>query len=52
VRSDISEVSDLVRRAARIASERPAPPTAEMLLFGLRRGFATAFDLSTAAEGE
>jgi hypothetical protein len=52
VRSDISEVSDLVRRAARIASERPAPPTAEMLLLGLRRGFATAFDLSPAAEGE
>jgi hypothetical protein len=45
VRSNIAEVSDLVRRAARIASERAAPPTPEMLLLGLRRGFTTAFDL-------
>lgn len=49
VRSDIAEVSDLVRRAARIAAERPSPPTPEMLLLGLRRGFATVFDLSPTA---
>lgn len=48
VRSEIAEVSDLVRRAARIAAERPSPPTPEMLLLGLRRGFAAAFDLSPA----
>jgi len=48
VRSDVAEVSDLARRAARIASDRAAPPTPEMLLLGLRRGFATAFDLSPA----
>lgn len=45
VRSGIAEVSDLVRRAAKIASERAAPPTPEMLLLGLRHGFAAAFDL-------
>jgi hypothetical protein len=32
VRSGITEVSDLVRRAARIASERATPPTPELLL--------------------
>ena len=31
------EVSDLVRRAARIASDRAAPPTPDLLLLGLRR---------------
>ena len=45
VRSDIAEVNDLVRRGAKIAADRPTPPTPEMLLLGLRRGFATAFDL-------
>jgi hypothetical protein len=49
VRSDVAEVSDLVRRAAKIASSRATPPTPEMLLLGLRQGFATAFDLSPAA---
>jgi hypothetical protein len=48
VRSDIAEVSDLVRRAARIAADRPAPPTPEVLLLGLRRGFGAAFDLAPA----
>ena len=46
VRSNLAEVSDLVRRAARTAAERPSPPTPEILLLGLRRGFAAAFDLS------
>jgi hypothetical protein len=48
VRADVANVSDLVRRAARIAAERADPPTPEMLLLGLRRGFATAFDLGPA----
>jgi hypothetical protein len=48
VRSDIAEVSDLVRRAARIATDRRSPPTPEVLLLGLRRGFAAAFDLAPA----
>ena len=37
--------SDLVRRATSIASERATPPTAEMLLIGLRRGFALSFGI-------
>jgi hypothetical protein len=41
-------VNDLVRRAARIASDRAAPPTPEVLLLGLRHGFATAFNLIPA----
>jgi hypothetical protein len=45
VLSDISEVTDLVRRAAKVASDRPAPPSPDILLAGLRRGFAAAFDL-------
>jgi hypothetical protein len=49
VRSNVAQVSDLVRRASRIASDRAVPPTPEMLLLGLRRGFAGAFDLSLAA---
>jgi hypothetical protein len=51
VRSDIAEVSDLVRRAARIAADRPSPPTPEVLLLGLRRGFGAAFDLAPAPVG-
>lgn len=46
VLSDISQVTDLVRRSANVASERPAPPSPEILLAGLRRGFAAAFDLA------
>jgi hypothetical protein len=45
VRSDIAAVNDLVRRAAKIASERPSPPTPDMLLAALRHGFAAAFEL-------
>ena len=40
-----SQMSDLVRDAARIAAHRPAPPSPEILLAGLRRGFAAAFDV-------
>jgi hypothetical protein len=52
VRAVLAGESDLVRRAARVASDRGAPPTPEMLLLGLRRGFATAFDLSPAVGGK
>ena len=45
VSSDISEVTDLVRRAAKVAADRPTPPSPEILLAGLRRGFAATFDL-------
>jgi hypothetical protein len=48
VRSNMAEVSDVVRRAARIAADRPSPPTPEVLLLGLRSGFAGAFDLAAA----
>lgn len=43
------EVTDLTRSAALIAAGRPRPPTPEILLAGLRRGFAAAFDV-TAGE--
>ena len=45
VRSNVAAVSDIVRRASRIASERTSPPTPELLVLGLRQGFAKAFDL-------
>ncbi len=41
----VAEVTDLVRGAALIAAGRPRPPTPEILLAGLRRGFAAAFDI-------
>lgn len=47
-RATLSQLSDLVRRAAQIASGRASPPTPEMLRLGLRRGFAAAFDLTVA----
>jgi hypothetical protein len=40
----ISTMSDLIRDAARIAADRPQPPSPEELLAGLRRGFAEVFD--------
>ncbi len=39
----VAEVTDLVRGAARIAAGRPRPPAPEILLAGLRRGFAAVF---------
>lgn len=51
VRAATAEVNDPIRRAARIAADRPSPPTPELLLSGLRRGFATAFDLLPAKQG-
>jgi hypothetical protein len=50
VRSVVADVSDMMRRAARVAAERADPPTPEMLLLGLRRGFASAFDLGPAGK--
>lgn len=44
-RSLISGTSDLLRGAARIAADRPRPPTPEMLFLGLRSGFAAGFDV-------
>lgn len=44
-RALISGRNDLLRSAARIAAGRPRAPTAEMLLLGLRRGFAAGFDV-------
>ncbi len=41
----ITAVKDLTRSAALIAAGRPRPPTPEILLAGLRRGFAAAFDV-------
>lgn len=41
----VAEVTDLIRGAALIATGRPRPPTPEILLAGLRRGFAAAFDV-------
>ncbi len=43
----ITEVTDLTRSAALIAAGRSRPPAPEILLAGLRRGFAAAFDLRT-----
>lgn len=44
-RTIISTRGDLLRSAARIAAGRPSPPTLEMLLAGLRRGFTDAFEV-------
>lgn len=44
-RSIISQMSDVIRDAARIAADRPRPPTPEILIAGLRQGFAAAFDV-------
>jgi len=44
-RSLISGTNDLMRGATRIAADRPRPPTPDMLLAGLRRGFAAGFDV-------
>ena len=41
-------MSDAVRDAARIAADRSRPPTPEILLAGLRLGFAGAFDIRPA----
>jgi hypothetical protein len=49
VLSDIGEVTDLIRRAAKVAFDRPSPPSPEMLLAALRRGFAEAFDVRGAS---
>lgn len=43
----ITEVTDLTRSAALIAAGRSRPPTPELVLAGLRRGFAAAFDVRT-----
>jgi hypothetical protein len=44
-RALVSKRDDLLRSATRIAADRPRAPTPEMLLLGLRRGFADAFDV-------
>lgn len=44
----ISRMSDLIRDAARIANDRPSAPSAEMMLAGLRVGFAGVFGVSPA----
>jgi hypothetical protein len=44
-RSIISQMSDVIRDAARIAADRPRPPTPEILIAGLRQGLAAAFDV-------
>ena len=46
----VSRMSDTVRDAARIAADRPRPPTPEILLAGLRLGFAGAFDIRPAED--
>ena len=47
----VSQMSDMVRDAARIAAHRPNPPSPEILHAGLRRGFAGAFGASAASVG-
>ena len=49
VLSDMSEMTDLIRRAAKIASDRPSPPTPDMLLAALRLGFSAAFEVTGAS---
>lgn len=41
----ITAVTDLTRSAALIAAGRPRPPTPEILLAGMRSGFAAALDV-------
>ena len=47
----MSQTSDMVRDAARIAAHRPQSPSPEILLAGLRRGFADAFDVFPVSGG-
>jgi hypothetical protein len=44
-RGHVAKVTDLTRSAARIGADRARAPTPELLLAGLRRGFAEAFNL-------
>ena len=47
----IANVTNVARGGAIIAAGRPRPPTPEILLAGLRRGFADGFDIHAGERG-